>query len=74
MLHIFALYIPLQHLHYLAYKLELIKGEYLVGKNTTNIRTDGIFYDLKLHVSAFIGHLQVSTVLYMLYNSAGLLI
>ena len=73
MLHIFALYIPLQHLHYLAYKLELIKGEYLVG-HTTNIRTDGIFYDLKLHVSAFIGHLQVSTVLYMLYNSAGLLI
>ena len=40
----------------------LIKGEYLV-RNTTNIRTDGIFYDLKLHVSAFIGHHQVSTIL-----------
>ena len=39
-----------------------VKGEYLV-RNTTNIRTDGIFYDLKLHVSAFIGHLQVSTIL-----------
>ena len=44
----------------------IIKGEYLV-RNTTNIRTDGIFCDLKLHVSAFIGHLQVSTVLRAVY-------
>jgi len=42
--------------------LSLVKREYLV-RNTTNIRTDGIFYNLKLHVSAFIGHLQVSTIL-----------
>ena len=42
----------------------LIKGEYLV-RNTTNIRTDGIFYDLKLHVSAYIGHFQVSTILFI---------
>ena len=30
-------------------------------KNTTDIRLDVIFYDYKLHVSASIGHLQVST-------------
>jgi len=40
----------------------LIKGEYLV-RNTTNLEQMVYFYDLKLHVSAFIDHLQVSTIL-----------
>jgi len=47
---------------YLKLTLQQIKGEYFV-RNTTNIGTDVIFYDLKLHVLAFIGHLQVSTIL-----------
>ena len=37
--------------HYVFNITSVVKGEYLV-RNTTNIRTDGIFYDLKLHVSA----------------------
>ena len=42
--------------------LSLIKGEYLV-KNTTNSEQMVYSAILKLHVSAFIGHLQVSTIL-----------
>ena len=41
---------------------DVIKGEYLV-RNTTN--SEQMVYSVisKLHVSAFIGHLQVSTII-----------
>ena len=42
--------------------MDMIKGEYLV-RNTTNSEQMVYSVILKLHVSTFIGHLQVSTIL-----------
>ena len=50
--------LPFSHV----YVALLFKGEYLV-RNTTNSEQMVYSVILKLHVSAFIGHLQVSTIL-----------